>query len=101
MALFTSSVDTLFLLPEPLALGRVMALLMLPAQEAWRIRRSCIHRSAWRDCMKKGRQVVFRYSSMHERALPDGSIRCRMELHPTSHARSQRTWTTEDPRSSR
>jgi hypothetical protein len=41
-------VDTLFLLPEPLPLGRVMALLMLPAQEAWRIRRSCIHRSAWK-----------------------------------------------------
>src|SRR5215204_2336397 len=38
MALYSSWVDTLFLLlPAPLPLGRVMALLMLPDQEAWRI----------------------------------------------------------------
>ena len=29
----------------------------------------------FRDCMKKGRRVVFRYSIMHEKALPDGSLR--------------------------
>jgi hypothetical protein len=36
--LFSSSVDTLFLLlPNPLPVGRCATLLMLPAHEAWRI----------------------------------------------------------------
>ena len=58
---------------------------------------SPIHRSAWRDCMKSGSRMVFRYSSRYEKTLPDGSIRCRMELHRASHAASFRTWPTEDP----
>src|SRR5215213_2975691 len=56
-----------------------------------------IHRSAWRDCMKKGRGVVFRYSSMHEKTLPNGSFRCRMELHRASLACYQGPWATADP----
>src|SRR5215211_7040487 len=51
--------------------------------------------------MKSGSRRVFRYSSTHEKALPDGSFRCRMELHRASFARPHRTWTTEDPQSSR
>ena len=35
--------------------------------------------------MKSGSRVVFRYSSTHEKEIPDGSIRRRMELHPASH----------------
>ena len=50
-----------------------------------------------RDCMKKGRRVVVRYSSRYEKTLPNGPFRCRMELHRTSHACSKGTWTTEDP----
>ena len=34
-------------------------------------------------------RVVIRYSSTYEKALPDRSIRCRMELHRASHAPSQ------------
>src|ERR671914_857301 len=47
--------------------------------------------------MKSGSRMVFRYSSRYEKTLPDGSIRCRMELHRASHAASFRTWPTEDP----
>ncbi len=47
-----------------------------------------IHRSAQRDCMKKGHRVVVRYSSRYEKALPYGSFRRRMELHRASHAPS-------------
>jgi hypothetical protein len=47
--------------------------------------------------MKKARLVVVRYSSMHEKTLPNGPFRCRMELHRTSHAASFRTWPTADP----
>src|SRR5215210_8462445 len=60
-----------------------------------------IHPSAWRDCMKSGPREVFRYSSTHEKALPHGSLRRRMELHRTPHARPRRTRTAEDPQSSR
>src|SRR5215216_4620049 len=60
-----------------------------------------IHQSAWRACMKSGPRSVFRYSSTYEKALPDGSIRRRMEIHRTPHARPQRTRTAEDPQSSR
>ena len=60
-----------------------------------------IHRSAWRDCMKSGSRRVFRYSSTHEKEIPHGSIRRRMELHRTSHASSQRIRAAQDPRSSR
>src|SRR5215208_6060499 len=60
-----------------------------------------IHRSAWRGCMKSGSRRVFRYSSTHEKVLPDGFIRCRMELHRVSFARPHRTWTAEDPQSPR
>ena len=35
--------------------------------------------------MKGGRRRVFRYSSTHEKALPNRSYRRRMELHPASH----------------
>src|SRR5215208_5882995 len=42
-----------------------------------------------------------RSSSTHEKALPDGSIRCRMELHRTSLARPQGTRTAENPQPSR
>src|SRR5215203_2755134 len=51
--------------------------------------------------MKSGPRVVFRYSSTHEKALPDGSFRCRMELHRTSLARPQGTRTAENPQPSR
>jgi hypothetical protein len=38
--------------------------------------------------MKKGPQVVFRYSSRYEKTLPpNGSFRCPMDLHRTSPAR--------------
>src|SRR5215207_4375561 len=51
--------------------------------------------------MKSGPRVVFRYSSTHEKDIPDGSIRRRMELHTTPPARPQRTRTAENPQSSR
>jgi hypothetical protein len=51
--------------------------------------------------MKSGPRLVFRYSSTHEKALPNGSIRRRMELHRTPHSRPQRTRTPQDPQSSR
>jgi hypothetical protein len=51
--------------------------------------------------MKSGPRRVFRYSSTHEKALPNGSIRCRMEIHRTPRARPQRTRTAENPLSSR
>src|ERR671933_665112 len=54
-----------------------------------------------RDCMKKGRRAVVRYSNMYEKTLPNRSIRCRMELHRTSLARSQRAWTTENSQPAR
>jgi len=47
--------------------------------------------------MKKGRRVVFRYPSTHEKTLPNGSLRCRMELHRTSLACYQGPWATQDP----
>jgi len=50
--------------------------------------------------MKSGSRRVFRYSSTHEKALPDGFIRCRMELHRAPHARTQGIRTSEDPQSS-
>jgi transposase len=43
--------------------------------------------------MKSGRGVMIRYSSMHEKTLSDGHVRCRMELHrallvvPQGHGR--------------
>jgi hypothetical protein len=63
----------------------------------WRL----IHQSAWRDCMKSGSRVVIRYSSTHEKDIPDGSFRRRMELLRASHASSQRIRTAQGPRSSR
>jgi hypothetical protein len=60
-----------------------------------------IHPSAWRGCMKSGPRRVFRYSSRYEKALPDGSLRRRMEIHRTPLARPQGTRTPQDPRSSR
>src|SRR5215207_1437641 len=47
--------------------------------------------------MKRGGRVVIRYSSRYEKALPNGSLRCRMEVHRASLACPQRTWTAEDP----
>jgi hypothetical protein len=52
-----------------------------------------------RDCMKSGPRVMIRYSSTHEKTLPNGSIRRRMELHRTLHASPQRIRTAENPRS--
>src|SRR5215204_4669982 len=60
-----------------------------------------IHRSAWRGCMKSGSRVVIRYSSTHEKALPDGFIRCRMELYRTSLARTQGIWAAQNPQPAR
>ena len=51
--------------------------------------------------MKSGSRRVFRYSSTHEKVLPHGFIRCRMELHKASFARTQGTWTPQDPHSLR
>jgi hypothetical protein len=51
--------------------------------------------------MKSGSRRVFRYSSMQEKALPNGPLRRRMEMHRASPARPQGTWTAKDPRSSR
>src|SRR5215211_6284631 len=51
--------------------------------------------------MKSGSRRVFRYSSTHEKVLPDGFIRCRMELHRASFAHPHRTWTPQDPQSPR
>jgi transposase len=56
---------------------------------------------AQRDCMKSGLGVVFRYSSTHEKEIPDGSIRRRMEIHRTPHARPQGIRTAQDPQPSR
>jgi hypothetical protein len=54
----------------------------------------------FRGCMKSGSRRVFRYSSRYEKALPDGSIRCPMELYRASHALTQRMRTPQDPQSS-
>ena len=35
--------------------------------------------------MESGPRVVFRYSSTHEKEIPDGPIRRRMELYPQPH----------------
>src|SRR5215210_3722195 len=51
--------------------------------------------------MESGSRRVFRYSSTHEKTLPDGSFRRRMELHRTLRASPQRTRTAENPQSSR
>jgi transposase len=51
--------------------------------------------------MKSGSQRVFRYSSTHEKDIPNGSFRRRMELLRASHASSQRIRTAQGSRSSR
>ena len=51
--------------------------------------------------MKSDPRKVFRYSSRYEKALLDGSFRCRMELHRASHARPQGIWTPQDSHSLR
>jgi hypothetical protein len=51
--------------------------------------------------MESGSRRVFRYSSTHEKTLPDGSIRRRMELHRAPHARPQGTLTAQGPQSPR
>ncbi|CAA9468209.1 MAG: hypothetical protein AVDCRST_MAG58-3764, partial [uncultured Rubrobacteraceae bacterium] len=48
-----------------------------------------------------GSRRVFRYSSTHEKTLPHGSFRRRMELHKASPARTRRIRTAQDPRPSR
>ena len=48
--------------------------------------RSLFTQGRGRDCMKSGPGVVIRYSSTHEKALPDGSFRRRMELHRASRS---------------
>ena len=57
--------------------------------------------SAWRGCMKSGPRRVFRYSSTHEKEIPDGSFRRRMEILRAPSPCPQRAWTTEVPRPSR
>src|SRR5215212_5505036 len=47
--------------------------------------------------MKSGPRRVFRYSSTHEKEIPDGPIRRRRELHPASPARPRRIRTAENP----
>jgi transposase len=37
--------------------------------------------------MKSGSRMVFRYSSTHEKEIPYGSVRRRMEIHRASPAR--------------
>jgi hypothetical protein len=51
--------------------------------------------------VKSGSRRVFRYSSTHEKDIPYGSIRRRMELHRTPHARPRGTRTAQDPQPSR
>src|SRR3712207_1812077 len=51
--------------------------------------------------MKSGLGVGIDYSSTHEKTLPDGSFRRRMELLRAPHARPRRTWTAENPQPSR
>src|SRR5919112_3215463 len=51
--------------------------------------------------MESGSRRVFRYSSTHEKTLPHGSIRRRMEPHRAPHARPQRTRTAQGPQSPR
>src|SRR5918992_2846039 len=51
------------------------------------LKSTLIRPSAWRECMEIGYRRVFRYSSTHEKTLPDGSLRCRMEPHRAPHAR--------------
>jgi hypothetical protein len=51
--------------------------------------------------MKSGPRVVIHYSSTHEKALPNRSIRCRMEIHSASLTRPQGAWTPQNPQSSR
>jgi len=52
--------------------------------------------SAWRDCIKKGGWALLRYSSMHEKALPNRSLRRPMEVSRASSSGSQTARTTED-----
>ena len=58
-------------------------------------------RTSVRGCMESGPRRVFRYSSRYEKALPDGSIRRRMEIHRAPSPCPQRVWTPKDPRPSR
>ena len=51
--------------------------------------------------MKKGRRVAIRYSSTHEKTLPDGPLRPGMEVHRASHADSQGAWAAEDSQPTR
>src|SRR5829696_2111087 len=51
----------------------------------------------FRDCMKSGPRVVFRYSSTHEKEIPDGPFRRRMELLRTPHARPRGIRTAQSP----
>src|SRR5215213_710908 len=51
--------------------------------------------------MKSGRGVVVRYSSTHEKTLPNGPLRRRMELLRAPPARPQGTWTAENSQPSR
>src|SRR5918999_962365 len=74
---------------------------MMPADGGSAHRSDAIHPTAWRGCMKSGSRKVFRYSSTHEKALPDGFIRCRMEIHRTSPTSAQRTRSPQDPQPSR
>src|SRR5215212_10990065 len=51
--------------------------------------------------MESGSRRVFRYSSTHEKEIPDGFIRCRMEIHRAPPASLQRARAAQDPQPSR
>jgi hypothetical protein len=50
----------------------------------------------FRGRMKSGLGVVIHYSSTHEKTVPDGTFRCRMELRRAPPARPQRPRKTEE-----
>src|SRR5215210_3280101 len=51
--------------------------------------------------MESGSRRVFRYSSTHEKEIPDGSIRRRMEPHSAPPASPKRARAAQDPQPSR
>ncbi len=51
--------------------------------------------------MKRGCWVVVRYSSTHEKTIPNRPLRRGMEVHRASHADSQGAWAAEDSQPTR
>src|SRR5215204_5904097 len=52
-------------------------------------RNEFVQRVSARDCPKRMCWLVFRYSSTHEKALPNGPLRCRVGVHRASPAYSK------------